>query len=87
MLFITEENLLSADVIVLGTSLEGGCFINTSSLDGEKNLKKRLKPKDFILPSAEDQEESAAKPSFTAECECELPNSELYEFLGTMRVG
>jgi phospholipid-transporting ATPase len=32
--------MFPADLIVFSTSLEGGlCFIETSSLDGEKNLK------------------------------------------------
>lgn len=33
---------------MIGTSNEDGiCYINTSSMDGEKNLKKRLVPKDL----------------------------------------
>lgn len=31
--------IISADLIVLQTALDGVCFIETSSLDGEKNLK------------------------------------------------
>ena len=35
-------------MILLASSAEGDqAFIQTSSLDGEKNLKKRMKPKDF----------------------------------------
>lgn len=30
-----------ADIVLLTSSADGDCFIATSSLDGEKNLKKR----------------------------------------------
>lgn len=36
-------------MILLASSSEGQAFIQTSSLDGEKNLKKRLIPKDFNI--------------------------------------
>ncbi len=41
--------MFPSDLIVIETSNDGACFIQTSSLDGEKNLKKRLKPKDFKI--------------------------------------
>lgn len=46
--------MFPADLIIIESSNEGVCFIQTSSLDGEKNLKKRMKPKDFdiVVPSA-----------------------------------
>jgi phospholipid-transporting ATPase len=38
--------MFAADLILLTSSQEGGvAFIQTSSLDGEKNLKKRSRPK------------------------------------------
>ena len=36
-----------ADIALLSSSDNGDCFIKTSSLDGEKNLKKRVQPKDM----------------------------------------
>ena len=33
-----------ADLAVISTSNNGNCYIKTSSLDGEKNLKKRFQP-------------------------------------------
>ncbi len=37
-----QDQLFPADLILLSTSNEDGtCFVSTSSLDGEKNLKKR----------------------------------------------
>ena len=38
--------MFAADLVVLGSSIESGaCYIETSSLDGEKNLK----PKSAII--------------------------------------
>jgi len=40
LMVVKENEPFSADLVVLGTSLgNGACFIETSSLDGEKNLK------------------------------------------------
>lgn len=70
---IEEMEIISADVIVLQTGLDGTCFIETSSLDGEKNLK----PK------------QAVKETQTIECRegeihCILPNPLLYNFDGIL---
>lgn len=46
--FIKQDEFFPADLIVLGSAIESGaCYIETSSLDGEKNLK----PKSAILES------------------------------------
>ena len=37
-----DEEVFPADLAILASSNDGECFIKTSSLDGEKNLKKRL---------------------------------------------
>ena len=37
-----DEDTFPADLAILASSNDGECFIKTSSLDGEKNLKKRL---------------------------------------------
>ncbi|CAD8070330.1 unnamed protein product [Paramecium sonneborni] len=70
---IDEMEIISADIVVLQTSQDGICFIETSSLDGEKNLK----PK------------QAVKDTQTMECregiiECINPNPLLYNFDGTL---
>ena len=45
---IENNQKFPADLVMIGTSNEDGiCYINTSSMDGEKNLKKRLVPKDL----------------------------------------
>lgn len=39
---VTQEDFFPADLILLASSTEGGiAFIETASLDGEKNLKPR----------------------------------------------
>lgn len=37
-----DEDTFPADLAIIASSNDGECFIKTSSLDGEKNLKKRL---------------------------------------------
>lgn len=37
-----NEMTFPADIALLTSSADGDCFIATSSLDGEKNLKKRV---------------------------------------------
>lgn len=45
---IEEETIFPCDICYLvSSSPEGDAFIKTSSLDGEKNLKKRIQPKDW----------------------------------------
>lgn len=40
LVFVEENDPFPADLIVFGSSIESGvCYIETSSLDGEKNLK------------------------------------------------
>ena len=50
ILYIPEDQMFCADLVLIESSNDGTCFIQTSSLDGEKNLKKRMKPKDFFAP-------------------------------------
>lgn len=79
-----EEEIFAADMILLASSNNGVAFIQTSSLDGEKNLKKRAKPKDidrYVLNSADPD-----RILFLGECVSELPNAELYLFSGKMSI-
>ena len=82
---VKEDEMFSADLMLLSSSNEGGfCFIQTSSLDGEKNLKKRSRPKDlekYILNTRE-----PAHLAFIAECVSENPNAELYAYTGKMQI-
>ena len=47
IILIEQDRIFPSDIVLLATSNDDGtCFISTSSLDGEKNLKKRQTPKD-----------------------------------------
>lgn len=99
IVFVPEDQMFSADVILIESSNEGTCFIQTSSLDGEKNLKKRMKPKDFQINSQNAPTQSntlggknerpsnrGVYPTFKGRCECDEPNAELYEFSGNLKI-
>ena len=52
---VKQEELFPADMILLTSSTEGGiAFIETASLDGEKNLKPRSAHKNTIQYANED---------------------------------
>lgn len=57
------------------------CFIQTSSLDGEKNLKKKMTPKDLKTKVLE-----GPYPNLTGHCKCDLPNKDLYQFKGILDI-
>ena len=82
-IIITREGeVFPADLILIASNNEGLAYIQTSSLDGEKNLKKRTKPKDidkYILNSCEPD-----RIIFIGECVSENPNAELYAYTGKM---
>ncbi len=82
---IRNETTFPADLILVASSREQGeCFIATGSLDGEKNLKKRVQPKDLqeIYPN----ESFTEKDLFLTRgiLECELPNKNLHSFNGQL---
>ena len=85
IVLVCEDDTFAADLIILTSSLEGGfCFIQTSSLDGEKNLKKRTKPKDLdkVVLNTKDPQRLV----FLAECVSEEPTAELYQYTGKMTI-
>nr|XP_060635539.1 phospholipid-transporting ATPase VD [Anolis sagrei ordinatus] len=80
---------IPADMVLLYSSDgDGLCHIETSSLDGETNLKEKLIVKGFVQQTIEMDPES-----FSYKIECEVPNSDLSCFRGfiqhtsTERVG
>ena len=81
MLQDIEERRPSRQSVRCHQDIQAHCFIETSSLDGEKNLKKRLTPKDLYLANM------GRKYAYVkALCECDLPNKELYEFNGKILI-
>ncbi|KAK2165061.1 hypothetical protein LSH36_55g03001 [Paralvinella palmiformis] len=79
IIHLSCNEIIPADIVLLRTSDQSGlCHVDTSSLDGENNLKqryvvKRLQQGDEFHPSL-----------FTHTIECELPNLEVYKFHGVM---
>ncbi|KAK4472070.1 hypothetical protein MN116_005442 [Schistosoma mekongi] len=73
---------IPADLVLLASSEpQAMCYIETSNLDGETNLKLRqgLPVTNHLLTAGE-------LSSFEAIVECELPNRKLDEFVGVIRI-
>jgi len=79
VLKVHDDELFPADLLCLHSSLpDGVCFIRTTNLDGETNLKIRST---LGADGYEDQTESEwARTRGTLQCE--LPNAELHTFKG-----
>jgi len=83
---LKEGDKFCADFALLTSSSNGEAFIKTSSLDGEKNLKKREQPKDLdeYFPGGE------LKPDLykdvAGKIEVELPNKKLDSFKGVIYI-
>ena len=77
---IEQGETFPADLILLSTSsIDGICYIQTSSLDGEKTLKKRRVPKN--LEGLVVQHDILADSLvLTARCESEMPSSDLFRY-------
>ncbi|KAF4029843.1 Pleckstrin homology domain-containing proteinoLip ATPase C [Phytophthora infestans] len=90
---VENHEELPADVVILATSEEEGrCFIETSNLDGETNLKRRIavKPTAQLVGWRELQADpipqeavcSSAVRRLRGSVEHEQPNNQLYTFTG-----
>ncbi|KAL8161555.1 hypothetical protein V2J09_013044 [Rumex salicifolius] len=77
---IKQDGFFPADILFLAsTNPDGVCYVETSNLDGETNLKIRKaleKTWDYITP------EKASE--FDGEVQCEQPNNSLYTFTGNL---
>lgn len=81
ILRVNDARFFPADLILLSSSEpQGICYIETSNLDGETNLKIRS-----ALPLTVDFEESNFH-EMKGELHCELPNRKLYEFNGNIKL-
>uniref|UniRef100_A0A668TKC9 Phospholipid-transporting ATPase n=1 Tax=Oreochromis aureus TaxID=47969 RepID=A0A668TKC9_OREAU len=73
---------LPADLVILSSSEpQGMCYIETSNLDGETNLKIRQG-----LQVTADIKEIDSLMRLSGRMECESPNRHLYEFVGNIRL-
>ena len=81
------DEKFSADFALLTSSGGGDCFIKTSSLDGEKNLKKREFVKDLDKHIKKDVLDPDAYLGIKGHLKVELPNKDLHSFKGMMNIG
>lgn len=92
LLLSREDEIIAADAVIIASSLPTGqCFIETSSLDGEKNLKPRAaftetqaslhttlsEPTDIL---------TAILPSYKGQITCTPPNAMLHYFEGCLNL-
>lgn len=81
ILKVEDEELFPADLLCMFSALEDqACFIKTTNLDGESNLKIR-RPLDLRDAAPE---EEADVLDLTATLECEQPNANLHKFQGRL---
>ena len=77
------DETFPADLILLASSAEDNiCYINTSSMDGEKNLKKRVILPNMPIPSGGAEPPTADLCTFIGHCKAEKPEISLEKFDG-----
>ncbi|XP_060103343.1 phospholipid-transporting ATPase VD [Heteronotia binoei] len=72
-----NEEIPADMVLIYSTDADGTCYIETSSLDGETNLKQRQVARGFG-----NQECEIDPGQFSSKIECESPNNDLNSFRG-----
>ncbi|XP_037944939.1 probable phospholipid-transporting ATPase IA isoform X2 [Teleopsis dalmanni] len=78
---VPNNSFFPSDLVLLSSSEpQAMCFIETSNLDGETNLKIRQG-----LPSTAQYLETKDLMQLVGVVECELPNRHLYEFNGVLK--
>uniref|UniRef100_A0A8C9AID3 Phospholipid-transporting ATPase n=1 Tax=Prolemur simus TaxID=1328070 RepID=A0A8C9AID3_PROSS len=79
---VTNGDHLPADLLSLSSSEpQAMCYIETSNLDGETNLKIRQG-----LPATSDIKDIDSLMRISGRIECESPNRHLYDFVGNIRL-
>ncbi|KAA0196055.1 phospholipid-transporting ATPase IB [Fasciolopsis buskii] len=79
---VCNNHGIPADLVLLASSEpQAMCYIETSNLDGETNLKLRQG-----LPQTSHLLTAEALNAFVGHVECQLPNRKLDEFVGTLRI-
>ncbi|XP_069487816.1 phospholipid-transporting ATPase VD [Ambystoma mexicanum] len=72
------DEFIPADMVLLySTDPDGICHIETSSLDGETNLKQRK-----VAKGSAEQDSEVEPETFSSRIECESPNNDLNRFKG-----
>ncbi|XP_062249353.1 probable phospholipid-transporting ATPase IA isoform X3 [Platichthys flesus] len=79
---VNGSDFVPADAVILSSSEpQGMCYIETSNLDGETNLKIRQG-----LQMTAEIKDIDSLMRLSGRMECESPNRHLYEFVGNMRL-
>ncbi|XP_029021387.1 probable phospholipid-transporting ATPase IA isoform X3 [Betta splendens] len=79
---VNGSDFVPADAVILSSSEpQGMCYIETSNLDGETNLKIRQG-----LQVTSDIKDIDSLMRLSGRMECESPNRHLYEFVGNIRL-
>ena len=87
ILLIDENNEFPCDLILLDSSnLDGICYIETGSLDGEKNLKNKISNKEIQGKFYQGGILTNNFLHLRGKVVCDLPNPELYKFNGKMSI-
>ncbi|KAL7976421.1 hypothetical protein Chor_015485, partial [Crotalus horridus] len=82
IVLIKGKEYISADIVLLSSSEpQAMCYIETSNLDGETNLKIRQG-----LPLTSDIKDIDSLVTLSGRIECESPNRHLYDFVGNIRL-
>ncbi|KAM6267784.1 phospholipid-transporting ATPase VD isoform 2-T3 [Spheniscus humboldti] len=75
---LSRNEIIPADMVLLYSSdLDGICYIETASLDGETNLKQRQ-----VVRGYSEQVSEIDPEKFSSRIECESPNNDLSRFRG-----
>ncbi|CAF1163949.1 unnamed protein product, partial [Rotaria sordida] len=79
---VIDKEYFPADLVLISSGEPNSiCYIQTSNLDGETNLKVRQG-----LPQTAHIKSSLDLKDLQGTVECELPNRNLYEFAGTLKI-
>ncbi|XP_047575151.1 phospholipid-transporting ATPase IA isoform X1 [Lutra lutra] len=82
IVIIKGKEFIPADTVLLSSSEpQAMCYIETSNLDGETNLKIRQG-----LPATSDIKDIDSLMRLSGRIECESPNRHLYDFVGNLRL-
>lgn len=77
---VKKDEYFPADLLFLSSSYEDGiCYVETTNLDGETNLKVK-----HALDATASLKDENLFQNFKAVIKCEDPNEDLYAFIGTL---
>lgn len=77
---VKKDEYFPADLLLLSSSYEDGiCYVETTNLDGETNLKVK-----HALDATASLKDESLFQNFKAVIKCEDPNEDLYAFIGTL---